>query len=138
MAPFAAKKTGHRVWPVTEFLGGFFYALFRGWRDVARQRRIVQHDRNRGGREAAGLRDIPHGDGLVLCALPLHAWASLRNYHLVFAVRIAMWRPSRGDGAGATRGALQTTWSCGNRMFSKPRKSAPGPPTRCLVFLPAY
>src|SRR2546430_5440694 len=60
MAPFAAKKTGHRVWPVTEFLGGFFYALFRGWRDVARQRRIVQHDRNRGGREAAGLRSEEH------------------------------------------------------------------------------
>jgi len=61
---------------VTEFLGGFFYALFVAGAMLGAPTAIVQHDRNRGGREAAGLRDIPHGDGLVLSALPLHAWAS--------------------------------------------------------------
>jgi len=76
MAPFAAKKTGHRVWPVTEFLGGFFYALFRGWRDVARHGALFSTIETVAGEKPLDSANIPHGDGLVLSALPLHAWAS--------------------------------------------------------------
>src|SRR5713226_968302 len=80
MAPFAAKKTRHRVWPIAEFLRHFLYALLRRRRDVPRQRRIIQHDRNRGRREATGLRNIPHRDGLVLSALPFHRNERLRGH----------------------------------------------------------
>ena len=47
VAPFAAKKTRHCIWPVAELFGDFLDAFFCGWRDVPRQWRIVQHNRNR-------------------------------------------------------------------------------------------
>jgi len=46
--------------------------FFRGWAMYPRQRRIVQHNRNRGWGETPGLRDIPHRDGLIFSALSFH------------------------------------------------------------------
>src|SRR6266850_433253 len=81
MASLTAQKSRHRIRPVTKFLSHFLNALFCRRRDVTRQRRVVQHNRNRSRRKAAGLRDIPHRYGEVLGVSPFHKNWRLRGHH---------------------------------------------------------
>src|SRR5712692_699774 len=87
VASLAAQKSRHRIRPVAEFLGYFLNALFCRWCNVARQRRVVQHNRDRSRRKAAGLSDIPHRYGEILAASPFHRMWRLRGDH----------HPSRGS-----------------------------------------
>src|SRR5205823_10385940 len=123
MASFAAKKTRHRIWPIAEFLGDVFNPFLCGWRDVPRQRRIVQDNGNRRGREAAGLRDVPHRDRLVLFAMPLHQdWVPRLHHH---PSRTAEYATCASLGKILTLRALQKTAVPGTRASSTLRTQFP-------------
>jgi len=61
VGPLAAQESRHGIRPVAEFARRLFDFFLGSWCDVPRQRRIVQDNGNRSRREAAQVRDIPHG-----------------------------------------------------------------------------
>ena len=69
---FAAQETGHRVRPVTQLPRGLFNFFLGGRRDISGERCIVQNNGNRGRREAAQVRDIPHGYRIGLAGRAFH------------------------------------------------------------------
>src|SRR5271157_2740120 len=56
LAFLAAQKTGHSIGAVAEALGGFFDALPGARSNITSERRVVENDRNSGGRKASGPR----------------------------------------------------------------------------------
>src|SRR5216683_1095721 len=112
VAPPAAKKPRHDVWPVPEFLRYFFDALLR-----------CQHDGNRGGREAAGLRDIPHSDRLILSVLPFHRNYRLRGHH--HPSTVVQYATAPSSSRDFIPEAPQRTVARGSRAFSTRQRRYP-------------
>src|SRR5215469_10097459 len=61
MAAFIAQGPREKVRTVAQFLGGDLNFFLGDLWDVASQRRIIQNDRDGGGREAAGFGDVSDG-----------------------------------------------------------------------------
>ncbi len=59
---FGAEETRDDFRAIGEFFGGAFDAVFGGWRNVARERRVIENDRDGGGRHTAFLRNIAQRD----------------------------------------------------------------------------
>ena len=68
VAALAAQRAGELVGTVSELLGGALDAFLGDGRDVARQRRVVQDDGNRGRGKSALLRHVTNGHHRNLCA----------------------------------------------------------------------
>ena len=68
VAALTAEKPRHCIWPVAEFLRGFFDPFLCSGSDVPCQRRIIQNDRNGRRGKAAVFRDVPHRHHLILAA----------------------------------------------------------------------
>jgi len=62
VAALAAQRSCELIGAVAKFFGGALDALFSDGGDIARQWRVIQNDRHRGGGETALLRYITNGD----------------------------------------------------------------------------
>src|SRR6267143_4701980 len=126
VASLAAQKSRHRIGPVAEFLGYFLNAFFCRWCNVARQRRVVQHNRDRSRRKAAGLCDIPHRYGEVLAVNPFHRKWRLHGYH--HPSRVARYAMGPSPFGASFRWHLKREWFPEAARFPHTEGDASGHP----------
>src|SRR5215469_11839159 len=74
LAAPAPQKTSHGVGSIAQALGSDFNPLASAWSDIARQRSIIENNRDCSRRKASSLSDVTHGNKPALWAGFFHGY----------------------------------------------------------------